>query len=89
MMKDLIRQETQGGEELARFMLEALREEKYPVKDRLDAARWLAEFLFGAGAGYGAPGGERLACGVDGYHLLPSQQPSGHDHREHHTGGDC
>lgn len=45
-MKDLIRRETSDGKELVRFMLEVFQGEKYPVKNRLEAARWLAEIAF-------------------------------------------
>ncbi|HEY8394986.1 MAG TPA: hypothetical protein VIK92_09335 [Thermaerobacter sp.] len=46
-MKYLIRRETKDGKELVRFMLEVFRDKKYPTKDRLEAARWLAERGFG------------------------------------------
>lgn len=64
-MRDLIRQETKDGEELVRFMLEVLRNEKYPIKYRLEAARWLTE----RGFGKTEPTGTTLLIQVEGLHV--------------------
>jgi len=64
-MKDLIRQETNDGEELVRFMLDVLRDQKAPLKYRLEAARWLTE----RGFGKTEPVGTTLLIQVDGLHV--------------------
>ncbi len=42
-----IREQTRDGEELAEFMLRTLRNRKAPLRNRMEAATWLADRAFG------------------------------------------
>jgi len=46
-LAELVREQTQDGQELVRFMLGVLRGRKQPVRLRMEAAAWLADRGFG------------------------------------------
>lgn len=87
-LANLVREQTKDGTEIVTFMLGVMRDEDAPLRERREAAMWLADRGFGKSVQPVVPIGEdgEALVGLDVLRTLLTNGANGHDASEAGSG---